>query len=173
MTRDFVPGRRTTPRAALVLILVLLAVRPVAAGIADSALPEILPGAKSVHLYSVPGVTRSFGMGTFFSCTSADTAAIQVGVEVFGAGGLAANDPVATSLSVPPGATVLFATGPAAAFLPNSDLGVGLLLQGSARIVATSKKLVCTAFVADAVGTPPASGWPLTIVAKTKQKAAN
>jgi hypothetical protein len=47
------------------------------------------------------------------------------------------------------------------------------VVRCSARILATSKKLVCTAFVADACANPPAFGWQLTIIAKTKQKAAN
>jgi hypothetical protein len=45
--------------------------------------------------------------------------------------------------------------------------------KGSARILATSKKLACTAFIADAGNSPPASMAHLTIIAKLKQKAAN
>jgi len=70
------------------------------AGIADSPLPQLLPGAPTLHLYSVPSVIRSAGLATFFGCTSTDAAPMQVGVEVFGpAGGAPANDAVATSLS--------------------------------------------------------------------------
>ena len=45
--------------------------------------------------------------------------------------------------------------------------------KGSARILATSKKLACTAFVADRVDDPPQTSWQLTIIKKTTQKAAN
>ena len=45
--------------------------------------------------------------------------------------------------------------------------------KGSARILATSKKLACTAFLADDGNAPPTSMAQLTIIAKTKQKAAN
>jgi hypothetical protein len=45
--------------------------------------------------------------------------------------------------------------------------------KGSARILSTSKSLICTAFIADATNNTPAVAWHLTIVAKTKQKAAN
>jgi hypothetical protein len=45
--------------------------------------------------------------------------------------------------------------------------------EGSARIIATSKKLVCTAYVADVDNSPPTTSWQLTIIAKLKQKAAN
>jgi len=112
-------------------------------------------------------------METFFSCTSTDAATMQVGVELFAApGGAAINDPVATSLSVAPGATVLFGTSGAVWIGVNSSLGFAGS-KGSARILATSKNLACTAFVADAFNAPPASGWQLTIIAKLKQKAAN
>src|SRR5207253_6321547 len=84
---------------------------PAVAGIADSPLPVLSAGATTFHLYSVPGVIRSSGLGTFFACTSTDTATMQVGVEVVPApGGAPGNDAVATSLSVAPGATVMFGT---------------------------------------------------------------
>src|SRR5437667_5912295 len=85
------------------------------AGIADSPLPVLSAGATTFHLYSVPGVIGGgLGLGTFFSCTSTDTATMQVGVELFGPpGGAPGNDATATSLSVAPGATVMFGTGAA------------------------------------------------------------
>src|SRR5207244_8404075 len=59
------------------------------AGIADSPLPVLTPGATTFHLYSVPGViANGQGLDTFFSCTSLEqTASMQVGVELFFAGG--------------------------------------------------------------------------------------
>jgi hypothetical protein len=59
---------------------------------------------------------------------------------------------------------------PSPALTVDGNLAVG---KGSARILATSKKIVCTAFLADPSGTPPVSMGSLTIIAKTKQKAAN
>jgi hypothetical protein len=159
--------------AALVAALAL-APRPILAGIVDSPLPELLPGAKTVHQYSVPGVISQTGLGTFFSCTSTAASPIQVGVEVFGAaGGGPSNDPVASSLSVGPGATVTFGTQSASGISISSNLGPGPVSKGSARILATSKSLICTAFVADVTTAPVASLAHLTIIAKTKQKAAN
>src|SRR5260221_470 len=96
------------------LVLVALAVTPSAhAGIADSPLPVLVAGETTLHLYSVPGVIDSSGLGTFFSCTSLeDTATVQVGIEIFLAiGGPPSNDAAATSLSLPPGATRIFGTG--------------------------------------------------------------
>lgn len=110
----------------------------------DTPLPALLPGATTQHLYSVPGVINGGGLGTFFSCTS-----------------------------TAPGATVTFGTSAAAGISIDSGLAAGPVSKGSARILATSKSLICTAFVADTFGAPTASGWQLTIIAKTKQKAAN
>ena len=146
---------------------------PAAAGIVDSPLPVLSAGATTLHLYSVPGVIGISGLGTYFACTSTDTAAMQVGVELFFApGGAPANDAAATSLSVGPGATVIFGTSAAAGISIDSSLGGGLS-KGSARILATSKKLACTAFIADVGNAPPTSMVYLTIIKKTKQKAAN
>ena len=151
----------------------LLAAPNARAGIADSPLPVLSAGATTLHLYSVPGVIAEV-LGTYFSCTSTDTVTIQVGVELFGSlGGAPANDAAATSLSVAPGATVIFGTGGAAGIFISSSLGGGSFSKGSARILATSKNLACTAFLADRLNDPPTSMAQLTIIAKLKQKAAN
>lgn len=166
------PTRHRTLSALVVALT--LAAAPAIAGIADSPLPELLPGAKTVHLYSVPGVIGNLaGLSTFFACTSTATAPIQVGVELFaGPGGGPANDVVATSLSIGPGATRMFGTASAAGIVMDSNLN-GHSGNGSARILATSKNLVCTAFIADNGNFPPTSMTYLTIIAKTKQKACN
>src|SRR5439155_25538208 len=84
------------------------------AGIADSPLPVLTAGATTLHLYSVPSAIASGGLGTYFGCTSTDTRPMQVGVEIFfSGGGPPGNDAVATSLSVAPGATVIFGMGSA------------------------------------------------------------
>ena len=92
-------------------------------------------------------------------------------------GGAALNDASATSLSIAPGATVMFATENAVGFVEDSflldPLSPPAITEGSARILSTSKSLICDAFVSDAVDSPPMSMRYLTVVAKTKQKAAN
>jgi len=168
---------QSLPRMSMSLALaVVLGAAPTAAraGVADSPVPELLPGQKTHHVYSVPGVTQSLGVVTMFSCTSLEkTATMQVGVEIFpNAGGPPANSAAATSLSLAPGATVNFSTGAAAGFSVDAAL-IGAFVRGSARILATSKKLMCTAFLADAGNAPPSSMAQLTIISKTKQKAAN
>jgi hypothetical protein len=54
---------------------------PALAGVADSPLPELLPGETTYHLYTVPGVMGSGCFGTYFACTSLEkTDTMQVGV---------------------------------------------------------------------------------------------
>jgi hypothetical protein len=168
------------PRFTLALVSAVVAltlsVAPAArAGIADSPLPVLVAGQTTLHLYSVPGVINSAGLGTYFSCTSTDTTAVQVCVEVFGFAGGApiSNDCSMTSLSVPPGGTETFGTSAPVGISIQSNLGAGAISRGSARILATSKKLVCTAFLADVGNAPPTSMTYLTVIAKLKQKAAN
>jgi len=144
------------------------------AGIADSPLPVLIVGEKTLHLYSVPGAINFVGLGTFFSCTSTDTTAMEVGVEVFGtSGGAPLNDAAATSINLIPGATATFGTAVAAGIHTNATLGSGIVTKGSARILSTSKKLACTAYIADIGNSPPTSMAPLSIIKKTTQKAAN
>lgn len=69
------------------------------------------------------------------------------------------------------GATVMFGTGSSAAFPVDSNLALGGGLGNwSARILATSKKLVCTAFVSDRANSPPTTSWQLTIIKKLTEK---
>ena len=156
-----------------VLALPVMWGAPTFAGIVDTALPELAAGKTTYHLYSVSGVNGGGGaqFGTYFSCTSTDSTPIQVGVQIFVAGGGGpANDAAATSLSVGPGQTVLFGTLNGGGFILNSDLNVLSGLAGSARILATSKKLICSAFLADRLNSPPTSMVYLTMVSKLKQR---
>src|SRR5438093_3558355 len=108
------------------LVLPIAAGTRARAGIADSPLPVLSAGKTTLYLYSVPGVIAIGDLGTYFSCTSTDTAPMQVGVELFfGPGGAPANDAAATSLSVGPGATVIFGTGAAVEISIDSNLGGG------------------------------------------------
>ena len=132
--------------------------------------PPPLMGQPSFHLYSVPGVIRGGGLGTFFACTNTTGATIRVGVELFGpAGGGPANDASATSLDVGPSATVVFGVGSAVGVSVSGTLG-GAFSKGSARILATAKKgIICGAFLADDGNAPPTSMTTLMVVARTKQ----
>jgi len=173
---------KTVGLATVVGFLVTVGVPiPARAGIADSPLPVLQAGLQTLRLYSVPGLQNGGGvlLGAYFSCTSTSTSTMVVSVEVFGAGGGSAINNAATdALTVPPGGTVRFGTAEAVGLFLNGVLhsggaGIGTLEEGSARILSTSKSLICTAFLADFNDVPPNSMVELTIVAKTKQKAAN
>jgi hypothetical protein len=156
-----------TMLSALVAALAFVAV-PALAGIVDTPVPK---GTKL--LYAVPGVMNTVsGFGTFFECTNVDKGTATIGVEAFGAaGGAPLNDFGATSLSVAPGATVMIGTrdGTPGGFVLDQNLAlVTTVTKGSARILATSTKFLCTAFVVDAISF--SISWPLNIAAKTKQK---
>ncbi len=158
-------------RGLLALAFSVTVVAPAFAGIADTPLPVLSAGATTLHLYSVPGVEATGVLETYFSCTSTDTTTMQVGVELFdSAGGAPINDAVATSLAVAPGATVIFGTSIAAGISISSNVSGGFISTGSARILATSKKLVCTAFLADPGNAPPTSMVHLDTISKLKQK---
>ncbi len=152
---------------------VLFSSWPAFAGIVDSPLPELLAGKTTYHLYSVLGITNPGGTAVMFSCTSTDTAPMQVGVELFGQfGGAPSNDAAASSVSAVSGQTVIFGTSITPYINPNVVVSFPES-RGSARILATSKKVACDAFMLDATDVIPNSMRSLTIIAKTKQKACN
>ena len=159
-----------TNRLALVTTLALACIATGAQAQIDSPPPPLM-GQPSFHLYSVPGVIRGGGLGTFFACTNTTGATIRVGVELFGPGGGGpANDASATSLDVGPSATVLFGIGSAVGLSVSGTLG-GAFSKGSARILATAKKgIICGALLADDGNAPPTSMTTLMVIARTKQK---
>ena len=149
---------------------------PALAGIADSRIPAPF----TQNLFSVPGVINAEGLATYFMCTSTAASDITVSVEVFDASGSSPlDDASASALSVAPGATVIFTTtGNAgvqlgAHIVPDAALGIPTPTTGSARILSTSKALVCTAFVGDTANVPTQTVWQLPVVAKTKPKGGN
>jgi hypothetical protein len=118
----------------------------------------------------VPGVINDAGtnLGTYFLCTSTSTSPQTVGVELFAAaGGAPINNAATTAQIVAPGATVGFGTS--GETFVDVSLGNPPLNKGSARILSTSKSLICTTFLKDyASSTGPMT--ELTITKKTKQK---
>lgn len=155
-----------------------LAATPALAGVADSPLPVLAVGSATQHVYSVPGVIKNNNVETVFVCTSFDSAVATVGVEVFAAGGGSPLNDVSPALgdgteTVSPGGTATITTGATAAF--HEDEIIDALLpasvrNGSARILSTSKKIGCTAFITDEINDPPSGMAPLRIIYRTKQR---
>jgi hypothetical protein len=121
----------------------------------------------SAPQFSVPGVINSGNLGTYFTCTSVTDVPQTVTVTVFDEGGAQSGT---ASLIVGAGTSVRFGTRGAAGLTVDSNLGSGVVNSGAARITSTvSKKLICSAFVADStVGTPAINS--LVVLSKFKHK---
>lgn len=147
------------------------------AGVLDSPLPGLQSGQTTQHVFTVPGVIKNNNLETIFICTSLDSAAIAIGVEVFGADGgvplndygMSASDGVLTG--VLPGQTRTITTGATIGFHEDEVilLAAASLRNGSARILSTSKKIACNAFVADELSDPPISMVALKIIGKKQR----
>ncbi len=150
------------------------------AGVIDSPLPNLGSSVATRHVYTVTGVMKNNNLETDFICTSLEPFnTIRVGVEVFTAtGGNPMND-VSSGVGdgaqdVLPGTTVTIGTGNTLGIhedevISAAALPAGSLKNGSARILATSSKIICNAIVADDLSDPPTSMVPLKVFAKKKQ----
>jgi len=133
---------------------------------------------KAQVLYSVPYVRSNANVATCVSCTSTEKGVVSltdlVAFEVYEDG-----NPV-NDLTVGEGvADVVFGgdTGNICTKTPASMdfvFGMGLnaetVLLGAGRVVATTKKLICTAFLVSVAGDPPSFMTILPMYKGTKQK---
>jgi hypothetical protein len=115
-----------------------------------------------VHVWTIPGVIHNISVGTAFVCTATD--ANTVSVEVFDAAVALQSNGASAALAAGEPATFVTQTLP---LTGAQSLSVGPFLRGSARVVATATKVVCTAFVMDTAGTQIST---LPILKKKKQK---
>ncbi len=136
---------------------------PTRAGVADTPLPVFSDGKASVSVLTIPGVIKRSGLETVFLCTSVDSVAVDIGVEIFDPAGALQNNVnagIGAALNVAPGATVTFGTGSTATYL---ETQVNLLppaaniAQGSARIIASSPQVRCNVVILDDFQTPAVS----------------
>ena len=156
-------------RTLVALALLASSLSPASAGIGNSPIPAPF----TQHAFSVAGVISNDRFSTYFSCTNAGSQSVTVGVEVFGpSGGASINTAATTAIRLAAGATAIFGTTSSESFIVDGILGTGTVTKGSARILATSKKLICGAFLADPGSVPTVSMVSLTIVPKG-QKASN
>jgi hypothetical protein len=159
-----------------ITLCLTVAAAPARAGIVDTPLP-VLPstGEQSKLVFAITGViSRSAAtLETVFHCTNLDSKPVEIAVEVFDLGGTRVND-ASTGVGAAvhqPGVTLTYVTRDTAAYAEDVFLGISVPInQGSARIVATSSKIICTAQVLDEVNNPPASITALHVVSRTKQK---
>lgn len=169
---------------SVALAAVMSVAGPAWAGVVDSPLPLLFTAKKTQHVFTVPGVIKNNNLETLFLCTSLQPVGVVfVGVEVFAAASGAPLNDVSYNAalnmtgdgveSISPGETATIATGNLVAFHEDEvidTLGPASVRNGSARIVATSKKIACSVMVADELNDPPSSMSALSVLSKKKQK---
>ena len=129
-----------------------------------------------MHAWTVPGVVSNGYLTTIFACTNTLSSSTTMGVEVFGvSGGAALNDTSTSSFAVAPGGTAVFGTESTAGFSLDSNLGLGNVQKGSARVLVTtsfkaSQGILCSAILADPGNSPPTVMTTLPVIKKTTQQ---
>jgi hypothetical protein len=159
--------------AVICAIAVILVSLPTDAGIGDKGVPPV-GGEKTKLLYTVVGVRDSTTLATLFHCTSTDRSGgpvIRIGVEVFNYDTTLKNDVTAGDGDdvIVPGGSVTFGTQDTASFEEDEVIGTGTVNQGSARIFATSKNVLCSAMIVEVANDPPTSMGMLPVFKATKQ----
>lgn len=145
------------------------------AGPADSPVPSISATAATRVLYIVPGVIKNNGLESAIMCTSLDSIAGRLAFEVFAPEGGAPLNNVATgvangAIGIIPGETVTISTGTSVGLHEDLTItGMTNVKNGSARILGTSTRILCTGLVVDKLGTTPNTIATLKIFARHKQ----
>ncbi len=142
------------------ILLFGAAQRPAFAGIGDAVLPQFSDGKPSVSILKVPGIVKRTRLQTDFLCTSFETSAVDIGVQLFDTDGTLLNDVHAGAgaiLNVASGQTVTIGTKATAAFLESLTITAADISQGSARVVASASGVRCNVLLVDDGVTPPVS----------------
>lgn len=148
---------------------------PATAGVIDSPVPSISASAATRVMFIAPGVIKNNGIETAFMCTSLEAGPVTVAVEVFAPEGGAALNNVATgtgngALAVAPGETVTISTGTSVGLHEDLPItGLANVKNGSARILSTSTRILCTGLLVEKLGSTPATISTLKIFARRKQ----
>jgi len=132
---------------------------------------------RAQHVFSISGLVSDASVGTAIFCTSLEkTKDMRIAVEIFdGFSGVAVNN-ITAGAGVPgvlsPGETVTIEVSSNGLIAStNADSNIAATFpSGSARVVATSPKLMCAAILIDKVNALPIFAGALPVVAKTKQK---
>ena len=157
------------------LAVVMIAASAAMAGPGDSAVPSISASAATRVLFIAPGVIKNNGLETAFMCTSLDTVAVTIAVELFDpAGGGALNNVSSAvgngTITIPAGGSGTISTGSSVGL--HEDLaitGITNLKNGSARILGTSTQVLCTGVVVDKASATPNTFATIKIIARRKQ----
>ena len=168
---------RSLNRVLIAVIAVGFVASGAWAGVSDPV-PLINGTERAKVLYLVPGVTANANLGTIISCTSTEKSKDQiVAIEVF------EEDPPDVINDITLGNGVVGTVSPGENILIeiatdgtingfNADENFSTtddVVHGSARVLSTSKKLICTAAIVEVDGIPPDTMMQINMIVK-KQK---
>ncbi len=161
---------------AMVATLAVSLPAPAYAGAVDSPLPNLGAGTTTIVFY-VPGVVKNNALETVFMCSNLDVAEVRVAVELFGGDGVGPINDVTTGdglVILGVGTAAAIVTGSTAGFSEDEIINAATLIRaGTARVVATSPRIACTAMVTHDATQPPASVYSLQVVGRNKLQAGN
>jgi len=126
----------------------------------NTPLAPFTDGLLGKYLWTIPGVVKKNGFVTEVTCTNLDApgTVADIGVEIFDETGTQMNDisvapaPGACNgamLGVAAGYTVTIASGKTAQFHEDCIIGIPAGSTGSARVLSTSSRIICSALLAD------------------------
>ncbi len=168
---------RSTIISILVALLAGMATTStvMAASIADSV-PLLPGGVRARHLYTVPGFSAG-ALAIVISCTSTEKTGgkdVTWAVQFYNANpagpdlknDVTAGEGVVTAV---PGRNMAVSNVAVAGFGVIAVTGGGIG-PGTARILSTSRNLICAAYLIDPTNSPPTSITALPILSRTRQK---
>jgi hypothetical protein len=157
--------RALLPRSFAVAVAVtsLLPAAVAGAGITDPP-----PAALPIRVFTVPGAIKTGKLDTVIACTDVDSAAVSLKAQFYDQAGTLLNG-AGPNFSVMPGESIHFATGNLVGIPLSVSFNVSQF-YGSARLVATSKKLICTGYVVDNASDPPVVMRTLPMIRGLAQK---
>lgn len=164
------------PRTALTMLALgfVLSAAPVRAGVIDSPIPAIPGIGKLKHVYTVTGVSDGGDLGTAFFCTNVNDQNVFIAIEIFASGGGGPLNDVTADVGThmpSPGQTSTFELQPIQIIFEDESFGsLPQVKHGSARILATSTKIVCSAVLVEKFNEPAASMTTLPVFKKGVQK---
>ncbi len=143
------------------------------AGVIDSPVPDMDPSHPERVVFLVPGVIKNNNLETEFVCVNLDSRIVRVGVEIFDEAGTGPLNDISSGVAdgakdIAVGGSLTIGTGNTPAIHEGEVIQfLGLtppinVRNGSARIISTSKRIMCTAFVVDQFSDPdpPPGGVP-------------
>ena len=136
--------------------------------IAGAGITDPPPAAMPNRVFTTTGAIKTDKLDTVIACTDVDSAPVTLKAQFYDQDGTLLNG-AGPNFSIMPGGSIHFATGNLVGIPLSVSFNVSEF-YGSARLVATSKKLICTGYVVDNASDPPAVMRTLPMVRGLAQK---